>query len=117
MKKRKTQPMQPIVWDGQGVIRFQANEIVRYLLDNGGLDLNKLHGMGHPAPNFPREDWEQFAQLIGYSVSGFGDLGYPRRHVVAKADEIADRLARRGGDPALRKRGKRTAKATAKEGA
>lgn len=26
--------------------------------------------------NFRREDREQFAQLIGYSLSGFGDLHY-----------------------------------------
>jgi hypothetical protein len=25
---------------------------------------------------FDREDWEQFAQLIGYSLDGFGELSY-----------------------------------------
>ncbi len=67
---RKKPPVQPVVWDSKGVIRFQANEIVRYLLDHGGLTLNHLHGMGHPAPRFKKSDWDQFNQLIGYSVSG-----------------------------------------------
>ena len=83
-------PMQPIVWDGDGVIRFKANSIVRYILDNGSIDLNRIATM-----NFDREDREQFAQLIGYSVSGFGDLSYVRRTTLAKADEIADTLVRK----------------------
>ena len=64
-------PQQPIRNVDQGVERFRANAIVRYLLDNGGIDLNDLAVMP-----FPREDLIQFAQLIGYSVSGFGELNY-----------------------------------------
>ena len=26
--------------------------------------------------NFPKEDWEQLAQLIGYDLSGFSELPY-----------------------------------------
>jgi len=61
-----TQPIQPII-DG----RFKENKIVRHLLDHGGIDLNKIAML-----NFPQEDTEQFAQLIGYSVGGFGSLSY-----------------------------------------
>lgn len=53
------------------VIRFKANEIVRYLLDNGGIDLNQVARM-----EFSREDREQFAQLIGYSHNGACELRY-----------------------------------------
>lgn len=64
-------PIQPLVTDPHGILRFRANGIVRFLLDNGGHDMNDL-----ACRNFSDEDREQFAQLIGYSLSGFGELGY-----------------------------------------
>lgn len=70
-KSSDKHPMQPIVLV-KGVARFKANALVRYLLDNGGLDLNDLAKL----PNIPDEDHAQLAQLIGYSVSGYGDLSY-----------------------------------------
>jgi hypothetical protein len=69
------QPMQPLQKDKHGTVRFRGNAIVQHLLDNGGLDLNDL---AVTSPEFPQQDWEQFAQLIGYSLSGFGDLSYVR---------------------------------------
>ena len=51
--------------------RFVKNKIVVYLLDNGGIDLNELAMLP-----FDNEDREQFAQLIGYSLSGYGQLSY-----------------------------------------
>lgn len=96
---RKKPPMQPVVWDGRGVIRFQQNEIVRYLLDHGGLDLNKLRGLWHPAPKFRRSDWDQFNQLIGYSVSG---CPLRSKRTIEKADERAVQLLEQcPNDPAL----------------
>lgn len=59
-------PIQPIVDS-----RFVENKIVSYLLDNGGICLNKLAVL-----DFSDEDRAQFAQLIGYSLSGYGDLSY-----------------------------------------
>lgn len=86
--------MQPIVWDGRGVIRFKENLAVSALLDaasNGRkLDLNDLAIM-----QLPDDDMMQLAQLSGYSVSGFGDLNYADRRVVARADAKAARLAAR----------------------
>lgn len=85
-----THPMQKIERADDGVIRFKQNQMVRHLLDwasERGMDLNEMALL-----NFPREDWEQFAQLIGYSVSGFGDLSYASPEVVAAADIRADRL-------------------------
>ena len=65
-----TLPMQPIHRDSDGMARFQENLIVRYLLDNNGrLTLNDLAVCG-----FPQRDWEQFYQLIGYSLSGYHEL-------------------------------------------
>lgn len=67
-------PMQPLVKDDHGVARFKANKIVNHLLDYasergcGMTELAKLQ--------FPDEDYMQFAQLIGYSVSGYSDLSY-----------------------------------------
>lgn len=85
-------PMQPVDFDGKsqlgsprGVIRFKQNAIVRWLLENGGLDLNDI-----ARQNFSDDDRTQFAQLIGYSVSGFGDLSYVSEAAIAAADERAE---------------------------
>lgn len=62
-------PMQPLELV-KGVLRFKRNPIVDALLDHGsktGLGLNELVRLD---ANFSKEDWSQFAQLIGYSHSG-----------------------------------------------
>ena len=59
-------PMQPLIDK-----RFKENKIVRHCLDAGGTDLNKICMI-----DFSIEDREQFAQLIGYSLGGYGDLSY-----------------------------------------
>lgn len=74
-------PIQPLVKDENGKVRFKANKIVQFLLDNGGFDMNVLAMM-----DFTDNDREQFAQLIGYSVSGFGSLSYV-------GDETYDKVA------------------------
>jgi hypothetical protein len=63
-------PMQPLVLDGD-TVRFRTNPIVRFLLDAGPFDMNQLALMP-----FPDDAREQFAQLIGYSVGGYGELSY-----------------------------------------
>ena len=84
---------QPLKKDAQGVIRFKANEIVRYLLDNGGIDLNQLACL-----DFTDEDRQQFAQLIGYSLSGYGELSYVSDEAYDAAEEHSAAL--RGNAPA-----------------
>lgn len=85
--KTKPHPIQPLVKDGKGVLRFKENKIVSYILDwcaskNGHVgyttdtsgkapDLNALAAM-----DFPKEDWQQLAQITGYSLDGYGSLGY-----------------------------------------
>ena len=67
--KEQIMPIQPIV-DG----RFVENKIVSKLLDmcqEAGYGLNQI-----AVENFTNEERMQFAQLIGYSLSGFADLSY-----------------------------------------
>jgi hypothetical protein len=81
-------PIQPIITDEDGTPRFRQNKVVRYLLDHGGLSMDALYD----ALPGCEEDWEQFAQLIGYTVSGFGDLDYARPETY----EAASLMAREG---------------------
>jgi hypothetical protein len=78
-----TVPMQPIEND-QGVVRFKRNRIVRYLLDVGDISLNHLAKCSY---GFTQADWDQFYQLIGYSVSAYGDLSLVSRASVEEADK------------------------------
>jgi hypothetical protein len=84
-------PFQPIEQDENGVYRFKKNRIVEFLLDAGQFDLNHLATM-----NFSNEDRTQFAQLIGYSVSGFGELD---SYVSNDDYMVADGIANGEGDP------------------
>lgn len=61
-------PLQPLVYDEHKVLRFRANKIVKYLFDHGDLNFDDLADM-----DFSGEDRKQFAQLIGYSLSGFSN--------------------------------------------
>ena len=80
-------PMQPIVVD-EGIPHFVANSIVRFLYKAGPFDMNTIMEL----PGVSREEREQFAQLIGYTVNGFGELGYADPGTVAKADHYAEVL-------------------------
>lgn len=77
-------PIQPLAKDKDGVVRFKPNAIVRHLLDKGGIDLNQLAHM-----EFSQEDREQFAQLIGYSLSGFSELSYVSDDTYAAAEAMS----------------------------
>ena len=78
-------PIQPIIKDPNGVVRFQRNKIVAFLLDNGPFDLNQLAMM-----DFSPEDRRQFAQLIGYSLSGYGELSYVDDETYMTAEAMAE---------------------------
>ena len=82
-------PMQPI-GDDEGVARFKPNAVIEWLRDSRKIDLNEIAAQG-----FPDEDMQQFSQLIGYSISGYGDLSFVNRtpeHLHA-VDLQADRAA------------------------
>ena len=85
-------PMQPIHFAKDKVIRFKQNAIVRFILDAGPNDLNKLATM-----DFTKDDWTQFMQLIGYSVSGYGELSFVDKKVIKEADAIAEKMMRKYG--------------------
>jgi len=77
-------PIQPLELDDSKVLRFRANNIVRALLEqDGGLTMNDIAVMG-----FSQEDQEQFAQLIGYSLSGYGDLPYVTDETYETAEKM-----------------------------
>lgn len=102
-------PMQPLERDERGTVRFKGNAIVRYILDHAGrlvhpgspavdpgtgrpyhqgtLDLNKLAML-----DFPQEDREQFAQLMGYSVGGYHELSYVSDESALAASAAAEEL-------------------------
>lgn len=72
MKKVLSHPIQPLAKDSHGVIRFKQNKIVNDLLDfatTRGFGLNEM-----AAREYSNEDRQQFAQLIGYSLSGYSEL-------------------------------------------
>lgn len=79
-------PMQPVEWVNK-VIRFKENKIIDHLFRTGKIDLNELAGIP-----FPPEDRMQLAQLLGYSVSGYGDLSYVTPENLAEADAKAEIL-------------------------
>lgn len=83
-------PMQPVQRDKDNVIRFKPNKIVRFLIDwasNKGMSLNDLALIP-----FEDEDREQLAQLIGYSINGYGELSYVSDASYAEADRRAEQL-------------------------
>lgn len=104
---KNSHPTQPVVKDDRGVLRFRENAVVRYIVDHAGdvvhpgapaidpdtgrpyhqgkLDLGKLLSM-----DFPQEDREQFAQLMGYSISGYHELSYVSDESCARASILAE---------------------------
>ena len=80
----KKHPIQPLALDENGVMRFKENKIVRFLLDAGQFDMNQLAMM-----EFSNDDREQFAQLIGYSLSGFSELSYVSDETYEAADLLS----------------------------
>lgn len=87
----KSFPMQPIVMV-KGVARFHENRIVSAFMlaaqTGQKLDLNDIAR----DRSYTAAERMQFAQLIGYSVSGFGDLSYADKDVVRRADRKAAEL-------------------------
>ena len=84
-------PDQPMVLDDSGVPRFQANKIVSYLLEMGGLDMNHLVKLHHFSDGkvFDQRDWDQFYQLIGYSLAGYGELNLVSAAAYGRAEKAA----------------------------
>ncbi|MNI44260.1 hypothetical protein D3C73_986290 [compost metagenome] len=70
--------MQPVGVDKNGHHRFLENRIVRDMLDFAsprGMDLNDI-AVRACRGQYNQAEQRQFAQLIGYSVSGYSELSY-----------------------------------------
>lgn len=88
----KRQPMQPVVIAGDGVIRFKENKIISDMLE-----LCQKHGFGLneiAMRDYEKDDRSQLMQLIGYSVSGYGNLDCSREKHVLRADEKSESLVK-----------------------
>ena len=83
-------PMQPIQIDEQGVVRFAKNRIVDDLLEFATARRFSLNQIA--TGDYSDDERMQLAQLIGYSVSGYGDLSYASEESIQKADAIAEEL-------------------------
>jgi hypothetical protein len=86
-------PPQPVGIDEHGVIRFKRNAIVDFLVRDmrPGYDMNTIVTKYHRG-EFSYEDLVQFYQLIGYSISGYGDLSAVKDEDWDKANELAEPL-------------------------
>jgi hypothetical protein len=89
-EKKVPHPLQPVYLDENGTARFKSNAIVRFLLDAGPFDMNKLAEMP-----FTDKEREHFAQLIGYSISGFGELSYVSDETYSAADKALTKLVKK----------------------
>jgi len=78
--EQRVMPLQPIA---KG--RFVPNRIVQMLLDVAPIGMNELACM-----DFTDQERMQFAQLIGYSLVGFGELSYVDEETYAAAEKIVD---------------------------
>jgi hypothetical protein len=74
-------PIQPLELDQHGTLRFKANKIIRQLVDTNVINLNDIACMD----DVDKDDQNQFAQLIGYSLSGYGSLSYADDYTYATA--------------------------------
>jgi hypothetical protein len=65
-------PIQPLEKDSHGTLRFKKNAIVDHLYEwakERGMGLNEIACLP-----FSKEDRQQFAQLLGYSLDGYSEL-------------------------------------------
>lgn len=85
MNEDPKHPVQPLLEDEKGVLRFKRNKIIDWLFSTGKLDLNQV-ALLTARGQFPKEDEEQLAQLLGYSLSGFGDLSYVSEETYQRAE-------------------------------
>lgn len=78
--------MQSVIMTEDGKLRFRENQIISFLVElafENGFSLSKIAAM-----DFSDEDRMQLAQLIGYSVAGYGMLSYVSDESYAKALEM-----------------------------
>jgi len=82
---KKKHPIQPLIEDSHGTIRFKENKLIRRLLEQSGISLNEI-GLW----DVSKDDFSQFAQLIGYSHDGYCGLEYADRIVADAAEQMCN---------------------------
>ncbi|PTA95712.1 hypothetical protein C9415_10150 [Kluyvera sp. Nf5] len=83
-------PMQPLEFDAMGTLRFKENAIVRKMLD-----YSREHGYGlneMALEDFTPDDRMQLMQLIGYSLSGYGELSFVSDESYNRAEAAAPKV-------------------------
>lgn len=92
---RKPVQMQPIIRAEDGIVRFQENRLVRMFVDMASagtkFDLNDAFILAQRS-GITQAEQMQLAQLIGYSVSGFGELSYADAETIRRADRKAEKI-------------------------
>lgn len=83
------QPMQPVYRDNDDTIRFQANQLVRDLVDGllqGNFNtISALVARGR----YSQADYEQLMQLWGYTVTGYCELGLVSEESKDEVERVA----------------------------
>jgi len=80
------------IYDGDQVLRFKQNRIVRFLLEMGTHDMNDIVKLAS-FDFFTREELKEFYQMIGYSLCGYCD-------VFGDEGDVVEELEKRIGPPA-----------------
>lgn len=84
-------PTQPLEKDSKGIMRFKENKIITWMLDNTMLRNDSPMSMNFlAAQDFTQNDCEQFAQLVGYSLSGYSVLSYVSNDSYSIASAMID---------------------------
>lgn len=83
-------PMQPIIEDNHGIMRFEKNPIIDWLC-TAKSDMNEI-AIFVQENNIDEKYWRQIAQLVGYSVSGYGTLSYVDDESYDRAYAAADKF-------------------------
>ena len=101
-KTKATHPAQPVILASDKVVRFKENPIIRWMLTECGagrrFDLNTIAVVSEQQ-GWKKEDHMQLAQLIGYSVSGYGELSYASKKSIEAADAAAEKFYRKKRRP------------------
>lgn len=85
-------PNQPIGQDEHGTVRFKQNKMVDKVLEDMTklriYDMNRIYADFFMRKSFSGEELMHFHQLIGYSLSGYGDLSQNSLSEVDRVDKI-----------------------------
>ena len=88
LSKAQAYPMQPVAIDERGSIRFEENPIISHLAREVS-NLNEI-AVWCAVNEVDGKYQEQLAQLIGYSVSGYGELSYVSDESFERAAALAE---------------------------